>query len=354
MGEVSGEIGFDWRGAVLLMTIAVALHVLTWVLLPFVMAAIVAFLCQPVVRALTDRTGMPPWLAGAGVWLVLFAIGAGIAAGIGVSVVNEVSRLARHGPDLVQDTLVQLLGPNGVQVYGVHLTPQGIAKDVKAHVGAGLRLGSAARMGSVVVAAGIGVVLFAALSFYMTLSGPKIARGALWLVPPSQRPAVRRLLPEMIAALRRFYIGVLCIVVFTAIAAWIGYGLWLHVPDGPLLALALGVLETVPAIGPMASAAIVAVVALQLHNPAIMAFMVGYAIGLRLVIDDIVAPAVLGRSVTVHPVVVMLAYALGAVLFGVTGLLLAVPAAACARIWLEAAYGDKPTEMVGADMVGTV
>ncbi len=347
MRKVSGETSFDWRGAVLLMVVAVALHVLMWVLLPFVLAAIVAFLCQPIVRGLSRRTAMPQWLAGASVWLILFAIGAGIAAGVGVSAIGEVSRLARHGPDLVQDTLVQLLGANGVHVFGVQLIPQEVAAEIKDHIGAGLRLGSMARLGAAAAAAAIGVVLFAALSFYMMLSGPQIGRGALWIVPPSQRGAVMRLLPPMAAVLRRFYVGVLIIVAFTAVAAWIGYGVCLHVPDAGLLALVLGVLETVPAIGPMFSAVIVGVAALQLHSPAVMAVMVGYAIGLRLVIDDIVAPSVLGRFVTVHPVVVMLAYALGAVLFGVTGLLLAVPAAACARIWLEAEYGDKPADVRG-------
>jgi predicted PurR-regulated permease PerM len=346
VGEGGGEIGFDWRGAVVLMVIAVALHVLSWVLLPFTLAAIVAFLCEPIVGALTRRTGLPRGLVGAGVWLALFAVGAGIAVAVGVSVVGDVSRLARHGPDLVQDTLIQVLGPNGVQVFGVRLMPQEVAREIKAHVGAALKLGSVARLGSAVAAAGIGIVLFAALSFYMMLSGQKIGRGALWIVPPSQRLAVKALLPQMVAILRRFYVGVLVIVAFTAVAAWIGYGVCLHVPDAALLALTLGVLETVPAIGPTVSAAIVAIVALQLHNPGIMAFMVSYAVGLRLVIDDIVAPAILGRSVAVHPVVVMLAYALGAVLFGVTGLLLAVPAAACTRIWLEAAYGDTPADAI--------
>jgi predicted PurR-regulated permease PerM len=338
--NLRADISFDWRVAVMLMVIAVTLHVLSWVLLPFVLAAIVAFLCSPVVDALTRRTGWPSWLAGAGVWLVLFSLGAGVAAAAGVSIAHEVSRLASQGPDLVQDTLVRLLGADGVQVFGVHLTPDKLAHEIRAHVGHGLKLDSAARIGSVALAAGVGVVVFAALSFYMMVSGPRLVRGAIWLTPPSQRPTLTLLLPKMLVVLRRFYLGVLVIVVFTALAAWIGYGLLLHVPDAPLLALALGVLETVPAIGPMVSAALVAMVALQLHNPATMAFMVSYAIGLRLVIDDVVAPPVLGRSVAVHPVVVMLAYALGAVLFGVTGLLLAVPAAACARIWLEAAYGD--------------
>ncbi len=341
----TSRIRFGWRAAILLLAVAVALHVLTWVLLPFVLAAIVAFLCDPVVRAISERTGAPRWVGAAGVWLVLFCAGSAVAIAVAWSAAGEVSRLSQHGPDLVQNVLVQLLGPAGVQVFGVHLSAERLGHELKAHIGAGLKVGSVARIASTLLAAGAGLALFAALSFYMMLSGRKVARGALWLVPPSQRPAVQRVLPEMLSALRRFYVGVLVIVIFTAAAAWIGYGMLFHVPDAALLALALGVLETVPAIGPMISAVIVALVALQLHNPTSMALMVGYAIALRFVIDDVLAPPVLGRSVTVHPVVVMLAYALGAVLFGVTGLLLAVPVAACIRIGLEAAYGDTPARI---------
>ena len=61
---------------------------------------------------------------------------------------------------------------------------------------------------------------------------------------------------------------------------------------------------------------------------------------LRLGVDDILAPVVLGRSVSAHPAVVRLAYVLGAVLYGVVGLLLAAPAAACLRIALQDAYGE--------------
>jgi predicted PurR-regulated permease PerM len=43
----------------------------------------------------------------------------------------------------------------------------------------------------------------------------------------------------------------------------------------------------------------------------------------------------------VNPVVVMLAYAFGAIGFGITGLLLAVPAAACLRIVLRILYEEN-------------
>jgi predicted PurR-regulated permease PerM len=63
--------------------------------------------------------------------------------------------------------------------------------------------------------------------------------------------------------------------------------------------------------------------------------MVGYAAILRLLIDDVVAPIVLGRTTLVHPFIVMIAYVVGASLFGVIGLLFAVPATALFRTWLR-------------------
>ncbi len=334
--------GLDWRVVVTGLSLAFALHVLTWVLLPFVMAAIVAFICEPLVRALRRRTRAPRWLAGVGVWLVLFAIGAAALTVAGVTAAGQLSHLGLNGADPLRAALKRLLGAGGVQLFGTRLNADQLADGAEAHLRSGLMLAPAARLGSLLLVAGASAILFAAASFYMMLSGGALARGALWLVPPSQRPVLQRLLPQMLATLRRFYVGVLVIVLFTAFMVWVGYGLFLHIPGAPLLAMVLGVMETVPAVGPLISACLVIVLALQLHSLATMALMVGYGMALRFVIDDVVAPPVLGRSVAVHPVVVMFAYAIGGVLFGVTGLLLAVPAAACTRIWLRDAYGDTP------------
>jgi predicted PurR-regulated permease PerM len=114
---------------------------------------------------------------------------------------------------------VQPRGPGGLQVFGVQLTPDKIAAELKAHVGAGLELGSSTRAGTAMVAVAVGVVLFAALSIYMILSGPEIVRGAVWMVPPPQRSTVKQLLPKMLTAVHRFYVGVLVIVVVTALAS---------------------------------------------------------------------------------------------------------------------------------------
>jgi predicted PurR-regulated permease PerM len=60
----------------------------------------------------------------------------------------------------------------------------------------------------------------------------------------------------------------------------------------------------------------------------------------------LVGPLVLGHAARLHPVVVIAGFIYGAMLFGVVGLLLAVPAAMCIKIALEHYYAEpiKPEE----------
>ena len=99
-------------------------------------------------------------------------------------------------------------------------------------------------------------------------------------------------------------------------------------------------------IGPLSSAALVGIVAVQQASLYDAALLVGFVIGLRLSIDNIVGPLVLGQAARLHPVVIIAGFVCGAMLFGVLGLLLAVPAAMCVKILLEHYYAEpiKPDE----------
>ena len=65
-----------------------------------------------------------------------------------------------------------------------------------------------------------------------------------------------------------------------------------------------------------------------------------YASALRLSIDQVVGPIVLGRAARVHPVLVIFCFLAGGALFGVVGVLLAVPVALSIRVALETIYGE--------------
>jgi predicted PurR-regulated permease PerM len=57
--------------------------------------------------------------------------------------------------------------------------------------------------------------------------------------------------------------------------------------------------------------------------------------------DNLVAPLVLGRAVYLNPIVVVFAFLAGGTLFGMLGLLLAIPVAASIRVVIKE-WGNAP------------
>src|SRR5207249_44171 len=118
-----------------------------------------------------------------------------------------------------------------------------------------------------------------------------------------------------------------------AVAFVVGFGHF-------LLAFLTGVLEVIPIVGPITAGAIACLVALghpapfglsQIWYVVVVAVM--YTV-LRHAEDYFVIPLVIGRIVKLHPAVVIFSLLTGGALFGLLGVLLAVPVAATARLVL--------------------
>ena len=109
-----------------------------------------------------------------------------------------------------------------------------------------------------------------------------------------------------------------------------------------LLALLTGIAETLPFIGSTAVAIIAGLVALHTASGimSIVAFAI-YATVLRLSIDQLVAPLVLGRAANVHPVLIIFCFLAGAVTFGIAGVILSVPVALTVKTTLATLYADE-------------
>jgi predicted PurR-regulated permease PerM len=122
-------------------------------------------------------------------------------------------------------------------------------------------------------------------------------------------------------------------------ATFIGLSI-LQVPFVLLLAVMTGVLEVIPIVGPITAGAIACLVALghpapwglsQIWYVAIVAVM--YTV-LRHAEDYFVIPLVIGRIVKLHPAVVIFSLLTGGALYGLLGVLVAVPVAATLRLVL--------------------
>lgn len=105
-----------------------------------------------------------------------------------------------------------------------------------------------------------------------------------------------------------------------------------------VLGVTAGLLEFIPVVGPAALGVIAALVA-SFHSLSSMAAVIVFIVLLRLIYDYAIYPRLIGRSIEMHPVLVILAVLCGAELGGITGVFLSVPVMAlllvCLRHWRD-------------------
>ncbi|MGH7059356.1 MAG: AI-2E family transporter [Stellaceae bacterium] len=326
--------------AAVLAALAVLLYAIRYALLPFVFAVAIGFVTDPLIKALQQRLGGPRWPVALLTYIVLLAISAGAGYWIGRTAIADLLQFAAHAPEILRRFLDQAVGPNGIVLFGRTYRPDQII----GALGDTLRgtLGGSALTDLVGIAVSFvfGAFLLLVLTPYFMVSGPRLAAGAIWLLPPERRHSVEVLLPTLVPALRRYLIGIFLVVLYTSVIGWIGFGPVFHLPHAQLIALAVGVLELVPVVGPLTSATLVGLVAVQQASIWTAVFLMAFAIGLRLSIDNVVGPVVLGQAARIHPVIVIISFVTGAMLFGIVGLLLAVPIAVCVKVALEHYYAE--------------
>lgn len=168
----------------------------------------------------------------------------------------------------------------------------------------------------------------------MLLVNPQTYRqGFIRLFPSFYRKRVDEILLRCESGLGNWTVGALIEMVF--IAALSGIGLWiLQVPLVLAHAVLAGLLNFIPNIGPTLSAVL----------PMVIAFVdapwkAGAVLILYLVIQNIesywLTPTVMAHQVALLPAVTLTAQIFFASFFGFLGLLIALPLAVVAKIWLE-------------------
>jgi predicted PurR-regulated permease PerM len=331
--------------AVLLAAIALAffLYFVRLILLPFVLAAVVAYICTPLLDWSTRRTRLPRLLFAAALFLLL-VVGAGLLVFLAAQhVATEAKSIAVNLQGMIEKFTAQLIGTQSISLFGQSMNANEISKAVVDRIrdlfGQGDRL---AIMTGYSLASIMGAFLTAVLLFYFLVSGRKVARGLFWIVPPHRRPLLERIWTRLDPVLMRYFVGVIAVVIYATIAAYIGLGLILGIHDAVLLALLTGVLEAVPVIGPISAATIAGLMSLQTATgiTSILAYAL-YATVLRLSIDQLVGPLVLGHAARVHPVLIIFCFLAGGVLFGIPGIILAVPVALVIKNTLATVYGEE-------------
>lgn len=306
------------------------------ILLPFVIAGIVALLCTPLVDRVTGRTGWPRWLVCSLLLLVLLSCAALLGWALVPPLIHD---LVSVGGDLQGEIQRLFQGLLGGHFLSAHIDAARLASEAVARLRQWAGGDTILLAGEFGFAGFFGVILFWVLLAYFLLDEPRISAGLLWLVPPPRRAFALRVWRDLGPALRRYFAGVILIAAYATLAAYLGLGWFLRLHDAVFLAVVTGVLELLPLVGPIAAALIAGLVAMGQYDGGVhIIAYVAYAVALRISIDQLVGPIVLGRAGRMPPALIIFCFLAGGVLFGITGVILGVPVALAVKSILAVRY----------------
>ena len=317
-------------------------YFIRFILLPFVLAAIVAYICTPLLDWAARRTRWPRLLFAIALFVLIVGVGVLVLFFAAEHFVVELKGIASDLQGMLENFASQAIGDQPVRVFGQELSAHQLAQSVVDRLRDSLGSEQILLIAGYSLAGIMGLFMTVVLLFYFLAGGHGVARGLFWLVPPHRRPLAARIWEHLDPVLYRYFLGVLAVVVYASIAAYIGLGLILNIHHALLLALMTGVLETVPVIGPTSAAVIAGLISLRTATGigSIFAYA-AYATLLRLSIDQLFGPIVLGRAAHVHPALIIFCFLAGGVVLGIAGIILAVPVALLVKSSLATIYGDE-------------
>jgi predicted PurR-regulated permease PerM len=170
----------------------------------------------------------------------------------------------------------------------------------------------------------IGAVLAMIVTFFFLKDGPTFVDAALRVLPVHRRPVARRMGERAWGAVGGFLRGAALLGVVEAVAI----GVTLLLVGSSLVApvmLITFLAAFVPIVGAITAGVIAVLVTLATAGTVPALIVAGVALAVQQLDNDLLAPVIYGRSLQLHPLVILLGIAAGGALFGFVGTVFAVP-----------------------------
>jgi predicted PurR-regulated permease PerM len=333
------------RWLILLFGFCFVAYLLLPILSPFFIAAVLAYLCDPIVDKLA-RCGIKHYAIGRTAATVLVMLG---IVSVLVLLALMIIPLLQKESQLIAERLPAVIAnirgsfePWAKQYLGISLNIDAsqlhdmVAKNWKTAGGlfSGV-LKSAGNQSVALIGVLANLLLLPVVLFYMLRDWDGFIASLGQLVPRDSHDAVVEIAKEIDQVLAEFLRGQFTVML--ALSAFYSAGLWLIDLDMALpIGLIAGLLSFVPYLGMALGLGLALLVAaLQFTSlaqiiPVLLVFGAG-----QLVEGSWLTPKLVGDRIGLHPVVVIFALMAGGQLFGFTGVLLALPASAAIAVGLR-------------------
>jgi len=332
-------------------------YLLAPVLTPFVAAALLAYVADPLADRL-QKMRLPRTLAVVTVFIITFLVLALLVLLVGPLIRNQVGALFDALPEIVKQ-VEQVWWPGILGWLGVEPGEDiGVAAFFSRYshmVGSwsGKILLGVGKSGGALAAGVLSLFLVPILTFYMLRDWDVIVAYLGALVPESQRETVFKLARETDDILSAFLRGQVLVMLALAVLYSVGLAV-----SGVSFAVAIGVVaglvSFVPYLGFVFGITLAGLTVALDPDPLwhLVGVLATFSIA-QMIEGSILTPKLVGDRIGLHPVVVIFAVAAGGQLFGFFGILLALPAAAVLSVLVRFAYHrylkEHPEAEVGTE-----
>ncbi|SDM86312.1 Predicted PurR-regulated permease PerM [Fictibacillus solisalsi] len=302
---------------------APVLTILKAVLFPFFIAVFITYLLHPLVEIL-HRKGMPRTLSILCIYLLFFG-GTGYALYKGIPyMILQIRELASNLPTISKTYQSWLLEVD----HHTASLPKSLHLRIEEYIHSGeryLQKSAANVIGSIkkLVDYFFVLIIIPFLVFYFLKDIEGIKRVCWYLTPQKWRREGRQVLKEIDCSLGGYIRGQLFVGTLLGAAAMLA--LWLAgMPYPIILGIIIAITDIIPYFGPILGAVPVIFIAFTISVK--MVFVVaGIMLVLQFIEGNILGPLIVGKSLHIHPALIILALLAGGEIGGVAGLILAVP-----------------------------
>jgi len=311
------------------------LYVERAILTPFILAAVFAYIFNPLVNFFSHKIKLPRTISVIIIYLLIVSIAVAIWVAFSGRIVNESVELRQQAGVITATAKSQVnnlpdwIKPSVNDAIQTIENPQNFSFTSMV----GFLPKAFSRILSFII------FLFAA--FYFLKEGRSMFDKALNFIPADYRVETDILIRRINVVLGSYLRGQIFIVLFVSSVLFLALSI-LGIHFALILAVFSGIAEIVPIIGPIVATSVTVIVALLTgsSNFNLSPVQVGFIIIaiyfiLRQFQDYVINPYIMGKITKLHPLIILFSVIAGEHIAGILGLILAVPTAGILRIIFE-------------------
>ncbi len=318
------------------------------------MAAVVALIGRPVVLFLRRKLKFPNTLAVIFTMVLMVGVLAGIIALFFPLVAEQAANLSLLNIEELKSNLATLY-QEVILYFGA--SPDQVndlikGTDLEKSIFSGMDIGFIPNFlnsfFNTLSAASIGLFSVLFISFFFLKDSSLFQRGLLTFVPDNKESGMSKSIEKINGLLSRYFVGLLfqiliLFVIYTITLLWVG------IPNAIVIAFLCALFNIIPYVGPIIGAVLMVTLSMtsnlgadftEFILPNTGKVMIGFVIG-QLVDNFFSQPFIFSNSVRSHPLEIFLVIIIAGLLFGVVGMIIAVPGYTAIKVVLKEFLSDN-------------